>query len=188
MDLRERIREAINCASAENGSNTPDFILAEYLMDCLKAFDRATRARTEHMAVPELAKHAHQQLPIMVRVPYGGRSCRMLRHMGWVQHSIAFAPPDSALQMAWLVPTASKMQHPNWIVLNLNTLEELKMTDDVRLSIDERSPLGLMLRGTPWAYVTPGGVVNGRLLLEYSTALAKANGAKARQARRARKR
>ena len=46
MDLKERIREAINCASAESGSNTPDFILAEYLTDCLKAFDRATAART----------------------------------------------------------------------------------------------------------------------------------------------
>lgn len=46
MNLRERIREAINCASAESGSDTPDFILAEYLTDCLKAFDRATMART----------------------------------------------------------------------------------------------------------------------------------------------
>jgi hypothetical protein len=35
----------LNSVSAENGSNTPDFILADYLRDCLAAFDRAVRAR-----------------------------------------------------------------------------------------------------------------------------------------------
>ena len=43
--LRERIQHSINCVSAENGSNTPDFILAEFLTDCLAAFDKASRAR-----------------------------------------------------------------------------------------------------------------------------------------------
>jgi hypothetical protein len=43
--LRERIENAINAVSAENGSNTPDFILAEFLTDCLAAFDKASRAR-----------------------------------------------------------------------------------------------------------------------------------------------
>ena len=50
MDLKGRIREAINCASAENGSDTPDVILAEYLTDCLSAFDKATTARTRYVA------------------------------------------------------------------------------------------------------------------------------------------
>ena len=50
MNLRERIREAINCASAENGSDTPDFILAEFLTDCLAAWDKATTARTRYFA------------------------------------------------------------------------------------------------------------------------------------------
>ena len=45
MDLKERIREAINITSAENRSDTPDFILAEYLTDCLAAFDKATKAK-----------------------------------------------------------------------------------------------------------------------------------------------
>lgn len=35
----------INRCSAENGSNTPDFILAEYLTNCLAAFDAATARR-----------------------------------------------------------------------------------------------------------------------------------------------
>ena len=43
--LRDRINQAINMESAENGSDTPDFILAEYLVECLAAFDKAVRSR-----------------------------------------------------------------------------------------------------------------------------------------------
>ncbi len=45
QSLRDRIRHAINCTSAENESDTPDFILADYLMASLDAFDAATRTR-----------------------------------------------------------------------------------------------------------------------------------------------
>ena len=44
-DFRKELSSCINRHSRENGSNTPDFILAEYLEDCLAAFDRATKAR-----------------------------------------------------------------------------------------------------------------------------------------------
>lgn len=43
--LRAEIATAINRCSAENGSNTPDFILAEYLTNCLAAFDAAIARR-----------------------------------------------------------------------------------------------------------------------------------------------
>lgn len=43
--LRQDIERAINRHSAESGSNTPDFILADFLVDCLAAFDKASRAR-----------------------------------------------------------------------------------------------------------------------------------------------
>lgn len=43
--LRHEVERAVNRVSAENGSNTPDFILAEYLVSCLAAFDRAVWAR-----------------------------------------------------------------------------------------------------------------------------------------------
>ncbi len=43
--LRKEIEESINRCSRENWSNTPDFILAEYLTDCLDAFDKAVQAR-----------------------------------------------------------------------------------------------------------------------------------------------
>lgn len=45
-NLREWIERGINHYSAENGSDTPDFILAEFLMDALTAFDRAVSARS----------------------------------------------------------------------------------------------------------------------------------------------
>ena len=44
-NLRQDIEEAINKHCGENGSDTPDFILAEYLVACLDAFDTATEQR-----------------------------------------------------------------------------------------------------------------------------------------------
>lgn len=44
-DLEREIQQAINRACRENASNTPDFILAEYLMACLEAYERASRTR-----------------------------------------------------------------------------------------------------------------------------------------------
>ena len=41
------IENLINKYSKENGSNTPDFILAEYLMNCLITFNVATNKRTK---------------------------------------------------------------------------------------------------------------------------------------------
>lgn len=43
--LRTEIAAAINRHSVESNSNTPDFILAEYLTGCLSAFDQAVTAR-----------------------------------------------------------------------------------------------------------------------------------------------
>ena len=44
-DFRKDIERLINKHSRENASNTPDFILAEYVSRCLDAFDLATRSR-----------------------------------------------------------------------------------------------------------------------------------------------
>lgn len=44
-NFRKELASLINCHSKENVSDTPDFILAEYLVDCLQAFDKATRLR-----------------------------------------------------------------------------------------------------------------------------------------------
>lgn len=43
--FRSKLEDLINCESMENGSNTGDWILADYLVACLKAFDVATEER-----------------------------------------------------------------------------------------------------------------------------------------------
>lgn len=45
--LERAIEHAINKFSAENGSNTPDFILAQFLMGALAAWDGAVKRREE---------------------------------------------------------------------------------------------------------------------------------------------
>lgn len=42
-DFRKDLAKLINRHSMEGASNTPDFILAEYLTNCLASFDAATR-------------------------------------------------------------------------------------------------------------------------------------------------
>lgn len=46
-NLQQDIQLAINHHSGENGSNAPDFILAQYLQGCLDTFNAAVRQR-EH--------------------------------------------------------------------------------------------------------------------------------------------
>ena len=43
--FRKAVETLINVYSNENGSDTPDFILAQYMIDCLKAYDRALKTR-----------------------------------------------------------------------------------------------------------------------------------------------
>jgi len=43
--LRDHLAATLNRYSAENGSNTPDFILADFLLRCLEAFDLTSRSR-----------------------------------------------------------------------------------------------------------------------------------------------
>ncbi len=44
-DFLRELTTLLNRYNTEKGSNTPDFILAEYLCACLDAFDDATDAR-----------------------------------------------------------------------------------------------------------------------------------------------
>ncbi len=47
VQFTDNIRREINKACAENGSNTPDSILATYLLSCLEAFNAAVNVREE---------------------------------------------------------------------------------------------------------------------------------------------
>jgi hypothetical protein len=43
--FKQKLTALINSHSLESGSNTPDFVLAEYLVDCLATFDKASNKR-----------------------------------------------------------------------------------------------------------------------------------------------
>lgn len=44
-DLEHELASALNRFSAENASNTPDWILAQYLLGCLTAWNTAVQQR-----------------------------------------------------------------------------------------------------------------------------------------------
>lgn len=43
--FQNELTNLINRCSRENASDTPDYILAMYLLNCLEAFDQAVRQR-----------------------------------------------------------------------------------------------------------------------------------------------
>lgn len=49
--FQKELEILINQYSLENKSNTPDYILAQYLDDCLKAFNKATNNRAKHYGI-----------------------------------------------------------------------------------------------------------------------------------------
>lgn len=51
IGFRKELEHLINKYSIENGSNTPDFILADYLVECLQVFENAIKRR-EHSSTP----------------------------------------------------------------------------------------------------------------------------------------
>ena len=48
MEFEKELRGLINKHCLENTSNSPDYILAEFVLDSLDAFDTATKRRDEH--------------------------------------------------------------------------------------------------------------------------------------------
>ena len=44
-EFRKELERLINCYSMESGSDTPDFILSDYLTACLDVFDVTVQAR-----------------------------------------------------------------------------------------------------------------------------------------------
>lgn len=66
--FRSELESLLNSHSRENESNTPDFILAQYLTDCLRAFDHACRWRESW--------YGHHHEPGGVSVPVAGQDER----------------------------------------------------------------------------------------------------------------
>ena len=50
--LEAEIAAVLNRYSQENGSNTPDWVLANYLLKCLAAFNEATVSREQWYGRP----------------------------------------------------------------------------------------------------------------------------------------
>ena len=53
----ESLRTLINTLSLENNSNTPDYILAEYLYGCLKVFEATVNKREIYYGRSNNQKH-----------------------------------------------------------------------------------------------------------------------------------
>jgi hypothetical protein len=51
--LSTELAAVLNRYCAENVSDTPDFILASYLLECLECFDRAVRQREAWYGRPD---------------------------------------------------------------------------------------------------------------------------------------
>ena len=62
-DFRAELSSLLNRHSMENGSDTPDFLLAEYMADCLDAFDRMMTKRASWYAPEPKAANAGIQPP-----------------------------------------------------------------------------------------------------------------------------
>ena len=61
MTLQQEITSALNRASRENASNTPDFILAQYLLRCLNAFEMATIDRDKWYGISPIPGDPHRR-------------------------------------------------------------------------------------------------------------------------------
>ena len=49
--FRTDLEALINKHNMESGSNTPDFILTDYIIDCLYSYDRAVTRRTKWFSI-----------------------------------------------------------------------------------------------------------------------------------------
>jgi len=63
IQLMKDLTRVINCHSMENGSDTPDFILGEFLADCLEEFDK----EISHPERPTHAKFLRGCLAVFVK-------------------------------------------------------------------------------------------------------------------------
>lgn len=71
--FRKGLENLINCHSKEQGSDTPDWILAEYLEGCIRAFDSAVVSREawygrmlggrKGVSVPIIVSEKHTNIP-----------------------------------------------------------------------------------------------------------------------------
>jgi hypothetical protein len=62
--FEKKLADLINCYSLENGSDTPDFILSQYLTACLANFDVITNMRTAYYKAPTVDDYGSPTPPL----------------------------------------------------------------------------------------------------------------------------
>jgi len=50
QEFREELTSLINGCCLESGSDTPDYVLADYLVECLRNFNKTIKLRDKHYA------------------------------------------------------------------------------------------------------------------------------------------
>ena len=76
-EFRRVLEKLLNKYSQENGSNTPDFILAGYLISCLEVFNNTVKQREDWYRRPALKEPIHND-PIAAfygHPPISGNPC-----------------------------------------------------------------------------------------------------------------
>ena len=56
ITFEKELESLLNKHSKENDSNTPDFLLSKYLIDCLKAYNKALKNRDKWFNIDVLEK------------------------------------------------------------------------------------------------------------------------------------
>lgn len=82
--FESELTDVINRYSKENGSNTPDFILAEYLTACLEAFNSCSKAREKWYGKElRIGGHIYSDVPAHKAFV----ECKTLREILYTQDS-----------------------------------------------------------------------------------------------------
>jgi hypothetical protein len=68
-EFQKELEQLINKYSMEVPSDTPDFILSDYLMSCLESFNRCSNRREEWYGRKEKPSPLYESLPPMRYTP-----------------------------------------------------------------------------------------------------------------------
>lgn len=63
VPFEKELENLLNRKCMENGSNTPDYILAEYMMGCLRVYENAVNAREKWYGRDLHLEHTRYGLP-----------------------------------------------------------------------------------------------------------------------------
>lgn len=102
-NFRKELESLLNCNSLENTSDTPDYILAEYLTNCLASFDLAVKAREIH--------YGREKLEVATKVYSNTRLNSYTEHVALIREVVAECKAQAILVS--VLPIGAK---PKWIV------------------------------------------------------------------------